>query len=285
MVGFVTEAMEKGIEPTRRPPKLPSLLDRCLTPKGEIPERVGMAVGLLAWSLAIAAWVVATYGHLVPPLFVPPPGAVLARAYGMAMDGSLWTNLWASTKVILIGFALSTLVAVPLGVAIGAFRIVQSAVEPLINFVRYLPVTAFMPLFILWIGIGAEQRVALIAFATFFSQVIMIAGTIRAVPQELLNASYTLGSSRAQVLWYVMLPAALPGILDTLRVTIGWAWSYVVAAELIAASSGLGYMSMKAARGFQVDIIFLAIAVIGLLGLVTDRLFRLLSARFAGWAH
>ena len=266
-------------------PASPSLLSRCFTPKGEIPPRLATLAGLAVWCLVLGAWAAVTYGGVMPAIFMPSPGAVLARAARMSADGSLLAHTWASTQVVLLGFALSTVVAIPLGVAMGAFRIVQSALEPVVNFVRYLPVTAFMPLFILWIGIGIEQRIALITFGTFFSQLVMVASTIRAVPQDLLNASYTLGSSRRQVLWHVMLPAALPGILDTLRITIGWAWTYVVAAELIAASSGLGYMSMKAARGFQVDIIFLAIGMIGLLGLVTDLFFRLLGKRFAGWAQ
>ena len=160
----------------------------------------------------------------------------------------------------------------------------QAAIEPLVNFIRYLPVTSFVPLFILWIGIGLEQRVMVIFFGTFFQQLVMIAGVSRDVSQDLLNASYTLGANRRDAVLHVLGPAALPGIIDTLRVTMGWAWTYLVIAELVAASSGLGYISMKAMRGFQVDVIFLAIAVIGLLGLVTDQIFRLLRIRMTSWA-
>ena len=266
-------------------PKRVTVLKQLLTPKGEIPGEIGLAAGLVLWIAFLGAWAFVSYGRIVPAIFLPTPGAVVVRAIGMASDGSLLLNIWASAQVVLLGFALSTIVAIPLGIAMGAFRIAQSAFESMINFIRYLPVTAFMPLFILWIGIGVEQRVALIFFGTFFSQVVMVATSIRNVPQDLLNAAYTLGASRRQVLWRVMLPAALPGIFDTMRVTIGWAWTYVVAAELIAASSGLGYMSMKAARGFQVDIIFLAIGMIGLLGLATDLFFRFLSVRFAAWSR
>jgi NitT/TauT family transport system permease protein len=261
------------------------LVQQCLTPKREIPARLGLLASAFVWLLVAGSWAGATYGGLLPPLFMPTPGSVLLRAWTMLGDGSLLANIWSSTEVVGLGFLISSVVAVPLGIAMGAFRIVQSALESLVNFIRYLPVTAFMPLFILWIGIGMDQRVSLIVFGTFFSQLVMVANVVRMVPQDLLNASYTLGSTRRQVLWNVMLPASLPGILDTLRVTIGWAWTYVVAAELIAASSGLGYMSIKAARGFQVDVIFLAIGTIGLLGLVTDVCFRLLSARFASWAN
>jgi NitT/TauT family transport system permease protein len=268
-----------------RAPRRVSVLKQLLTPKAEIPGEIGLAAGLVLWIAALGAWAFITYGRIVPAIFLPTPGAVAVRAVAMAADGSLLMNVWASAKVVLLGFALSTLVAIPFGIAMGAFRIAQSAFESMINFIRYLPVTAFMPLFILWIGIGIEQRVALIVFGTFFSQAVMVATSIRNVPQDLLNAAYTLGATRRQVLWRVMLPAALPGMFDTMRVTIGWAWTYVVAAELIAASSGLGYMSMKAARGFQVDVIFLAIGMIGLLGLATDLFFRFLSMRFAAWSR
>jgi NitT/TauT family transport system permease protein len=167
----------------------------------------------------------------------------------------------------------------------GAFRVVQAALEPLVNFIRYLPVTSFVPLFILWIGIGIEERVTVIVFGTFFQQLVMIADVTRAVPRDLLNASYTLGASRREVVLHVLAPASLPGIIDTLRITMGWAWTYLVVAELVAASSGLGYISMKAMRGFQVDVIFLAIAIIGILGLITDLLFRLARYRLAAWAE
>ena len=137
----------------------------------------------------------------------------------------------------------------------------------------------------LWLGIGLEQRVSVIIFGVFFQQLVMIADVSKGVSRDLLNASYTLGASRRDVVLHVLAPASLPGILDTLRVTMGWAWTYLVVAELVAASSGLGYISLKAMRGFQVDVIFLAIAIIGLLGLITDQLFRLLRLRIAAWAQ
>ena len=112
----------------------------------------------------------------------------------------------------------------------------------------------------------------------------MIADEARGVSRDLLNASYTLGTRRDQAVWHVIFPATLPGILNTLRVTMGWAWTYLVVAELVAANSGLGYISMKAMRGFQVDIIFLAIMLIGLLGLISDVSFRLVRKWAAPWA-
>jgi len=257
---------------------------RYLTPKAEIPRADSLVVSIAVWVVVLAGWAGLTYGGVLPDIFMPTPGAVVGAFGRLAGNGTLAEHVGASLEVVLSGFVISSLVAVPLGLMMGAFRVVQAALEPLVNFIRYMPVTSFVPLFILWIGIGIEERITVIVFGTFFQQLVMIADVTRAVPRDLLNASYTLGASRREVVVHVLAPASLPGILDTLRITMGWAWTYLVVAELVAASSGLGYISMKAMRGFQVDVIFLAIAIIGILGLITDLLFRLLRYRVASWA-
>ena len=261
-----------------------SLLQRCLTPDTEIPHAAGIAAGFVIWILVIGGWTLLSYGHITPTMFLPTPGMVLAKGVKLAQSGVLFQHMWASIEVVMLGFIISSLVAVPLGLMMGTFRIVQAALEPLVNFIRYLPVTSFVPLFILWIGIGIEQRVTVIIFGTFFQQLVMISDVVRGVSKDLLNASYTLGASRRDVVIHVLAPASLPGILTTLRVTMGWAWTYLVVAELVAASSGLGYISLKAMRGFEVDTIFLAIAIIGVLGILTDQAFRLLRMTLTPWA-
>lgn len=262
-----------------------SWLQRCLTPKVGLPAALVLTASTLCWLSVLAVWVGLSYGGLVPSMFLPSPGDVLAAGVRLGADGTLGKHVLASLEVVLIGFAISSLVAVPLGLLMGSFRIVQALLEPLVNFIRYLPVTSFVPLFILWIGIGLEQRVAVIIFGVFFQQLVMIADVSKGVSKDLINASYTLGANRRDVVLHVLAPASLPGVLDTLRVTMGWAWTYLVVAELVAASSGLGYISLKAMRGFQVDVIFLAIAIIGLLGLMTDQLFRLLRVKVTAWAQ
>jgi NitT/TauT family transport system permease protein len=262
-----------------------SWLNRCLTPKASIPVSVIWSASTVAWALLIGLWAVLSYGAVVPAMFLPTPGAVFEAAVRLSRDGTLGTHIWASVEVVMVGFLISSLVAVPVGLLMGSFRVVQAFLEPLVNFIRYLPVTSFVPLFILWIGIGLEQRVSIIIFGVFFQQLVMIADVSKGISKDLINASYTLGSSRADAVLHVIAPASVPGVLDTLRVTIGWAWTYLVVAELVAASSGLGYLSLKAMRGFQVDVIFLAIAVIGLLGLITDQLFRFLRLKVAAWAQ
>jgi NitT/TauT family transport system permease protein len=280
----VTVLEAKAPSPVRRVKKERGFVDRALTPRAPISARASLIAGISVWIVVLAGWSCLTYGGVMPDIFLPSPTAVIERGISMISDGTLWPNMWASIEVILLGFLISSVVAVPLGLLMGTFRVVQAALEPLVNFIRYLPVTAFVPLFILWIGLGLSQRVSIIIFGTFFQQIVMIMDVVRSVPDDMLNASYTLGSSRRDVLTHVILPAAKPGIIDTLRITMGWAWTYLVVAELVAADSGLGYMSMQAMRGFQVDKIFLAIGIIGILGLITDTCFRILRARWAGWA-
>ena len=257
---------------------------RYCAPKIEIPTRISLSVSVLAGVLILGAWATATYGGLTSTRFLPHPHEVILAGIKLASDGSLFRHTWASLQVVLTGFLLSSVIAMPLGILMGSFRIAQAAMEPVMNFVRYLPVTSMIPLLILWVGIGFEQKVSVIFIGTFFQQIILFADVSAQVPRDMVNVSYTLGVTRSQVVSRVLIPATLPGVMDTLRVTMGWAWTYLVVAELVAANSGLGYLSLQAMRGLRVDIIFLAILVIGVLGLTTDAIFRLLRRLLLPWA-
>lgn len=261
-----------------------SILHDVLTPRAAIPKKLYFGTGILVWVLIVAGWSVATYGAFLPSIFLPTPSAVIKAALDLTANGTLGTHILASLEVVVVGFLISSIIAVPLGLMMGTFKIVQAAIEPLNDFIRYLPVTSFVPLFILWIGIGVEQRIMVIIFGTLFQQLAMVADISRGVSQDLLNVSYTLGASRRDTVFHVLVPASLPGVLDMLRVTMGWAWTYLVVAELVAASSGLGYISLRAMRGFQVDVIFLAIVIIGILGMITDQFFRFARMKMAPWA-
>jgi NitT/TauT family transport system permease protein len=188
-----------------------------------------------------------------------------------------------SVREIMSGFALASIFAVPLGILMGSFKIVEAALEPITNFVRYLPVSALIPLLILWVGIGMEEKVTVIFIGTFFQQLIIIADVSRGVSHDLLDVSYTLGARRRTVVTRVLIPATLPGVMDALRITLGWAWTYLVVAELVAANKGLGYFILNSMRGLFTDRIFLGIGVIGLLGLLTDQLFKFLRSRLLPW--
>ena len=260
-----------------------SVLDRYLTPKRAIPPKIEMGIGLAVASLVFACWALATYSGFVSPDFLPSPGDVWRSFLKKLGNGSLIKHIGVSLKEIYLGFFLSSLIAVPIGILMGGFRIVSAAIEPLVNFMRYLPVTSMIPLLILWIGIGIEEKIAVIFLGTFFQQIVMISNIARDVQSDLFNVSYTLGATKWQVVTRVLVPATLPGILDTLRVTMGWAWTFLVVAELVAADSGLGYMILQSMRGLDPAGIFVGIFVIGFLGLLTDLFFKWLKRVVLPW--
>ena len=259
-------------------------VERYLTPRGDISVTAGFVAGAIGVGAIGLLWIVLSYGGFADPVFFPSPTAVFKAFWATLIDGRLTKHIWASLVVINIGFLLSTLAAVPLGLMMGTFPVIRAAFEPVINFIRYLPVTAMIPLLILWVGIGIEQKITVIFIGTFFQQVVMVIDIVNRVPDELLNAAYTLGAGRRKILSRVLVPAMLPGLMDMLRVTMGWAWTYLVVAELVGSSSGLGYMSMQAMRGLHADVIFVAILVIGILGVITDQIFRLLKRVLLPWS-
>ncbi len=255
-----------------------------LTPKEPIPRAVYAAASGLTVLLLLGGWAALTYGGLVRPEFLPAPHQVFQSAVELAGDGTLGTHIRASCFVIFTGFVLASLLAVPLGILMGSFGLVEALIEPVIDFVRYLPVSAMIPLLILWVGIDYEARVAVIFIGTFFQQMILIADVSAHVSRDLLDVSYTLGAGRRQVVSRVLIPATLPGVMDTLRITMGWAWTYLVVAELVAANRGLGYMILNSMRGLFTDRIFVGIMVIGLLGLATDLCFKYLHRWLLPWS-
>jgi NitT/TauT family transport system permease protein len=253
-------------------------------PQESIPRRVylgtvtGSAVGL------VLLWCIVSYGKLVEPLFLPSPTAILAAAVDLLRDGSLIQDAQASVYVIVTGWALAVLVGVPVGILMGSFKVMEALVEPVVDFVRYLPVSAMIPLLILYIGIGTAEKIAVIFIGTFFQLVLLVADVAAHVPHEQLDVSYTLGASRAQVVARVLLPATLPGVMDTLRITMGWAWTYLIVAEIVSADRGLGYLILNSMRGLFTDRIFVGLLVIGGLGLLMDLTFKWLHRRLLPWS-
>lgn len=260
-----------------------NLLERLFTPKRPITKNLEIGIGVTVATSLFAAWCVITYGDLVSASFLPAPDAVGDAFVTTLADGSLLRHVRISLLEIYTGFVLSSVIAVPLGIFMGSFRVVAAAIEPVVNFMRYLPVTALIPLLILWIGIGFEEKVAVVFLGVFFQQIVLIADVSAQVNDDLFKVSYTLGASRRQVVTRVLLPATMPGVLDTLRVTMGWAWTFLVVAELVAASSGLGYMILQAMRGLHPATIFVGIFVIGFLGLATDLVFKYAKALLLPW--
>ena len=228
---------------------------------------IGLAVPLLLWTAL-------SLSDSVNHVFLPGPLDVVRRLATWFTEDRLLDDIGISTFRVVAGWSLSALVALPLGLMIGNFRVIQALLEPLTDFVRYMPAVAFIPLVMLWIGIDEGAKVAIIFIGTFFQMVLMVAEDVRRVPMAQIEAAQTMGATRWEIIEKVIIPSAKPALLDTLRITMGWAWTYLVVAELVAANSGLGYSIVKAQRFLQTDKIFAGIILIGAIGLATDQAFR-----------
>jgi len=245
----------------------------------DIPQNVYILVGALFIGIVLAAWQLITAFGLVRPLFLPAPVDVIAEGGRQIREGILYADASASIYRIVMGWGFATLFAVPIGILMGSFKFFEGLFEPFIDIVRYMPVVALIPLTILWAGIGDFQKFLILFIGTFFQQVLMIMDNVKQVPVSLIRVGQTLGLSRIEILKSIVLPSAFPGVWDTFRITMGWTWTYLVVAELVAADKGLGRRIMDAQRYLATDTIIFGILFIGLLGLITDYLFKL-SGRF-----
>lgn len=254
-------------------------------PKQPIARNLYLAFSISGFALILLAWLLVTYAGWVNPIFLPSPLSILHTGWNMARSGELLENTVASVSTIFTGFALAAVLAVPLGILMGSFKFVEAFIEPLGNFIRYLPVSAMIPLLILWLGIGRIEKVAVIFIGTFFQLIFLIADVSANISKELLESAYTQGARKRDVVRRVLIPAAMPGIFDNLRMTLGWAWTYLIVAELVSAQRGLGYMILQSMRGLDTEAIFVGLGVIGLLGLITDQSFKLLTHLLLPWSE
>jgi NitT/TauT family transport system permease protein len=251
--------------------------------RGDLPKTTVWALAAAGLISPFILWWAYTAMGLADPMFMPSPGAVLERIGRWWATEGLLTDIGISVWRVMAGFGASALLALPLGLYIGTYRPAQAFLEPLTDFIRYMPAVAFIPLVMLWVGIDEGSKVLIIFIGTFFQMVLMVAEDVRRVPMTQIEAAQTMGASRGEIVKLVILPSARPAILDTLRITCGWAWTYLVVAELVAANSGLGYAILKAQRYMHTDKIFAGILLIGLIGLLTDQAFRWLSRRAFPW--
>lgn len=249
-----------------------------------IPEGIFTSAGFVVPAILVLAWLIVTALGLVRPLFLPSPLSVLEEAWRQISTGILLQDAAVSTYRIVVGWLAATVIAVPVGILMGNFRFFEGALEPLISTARYMPVVALIPLSILWAGIGDEQKILILFLGTFFQMALMVMDNVKNIDLNLIRAGQTLGFTNAEILWRIILPAAMPGIWDTFRITIGWTWTYLVVAELVAAQTGLGRRIMDAQRYLATDTIIFGTLFIGLLGLVTDLLFKRVGRSLFRWA-
>ncbi|MFO7706369.1 MAG: ABC transporter permease [Halopseudomonas sp.] len=251
--------------------------------RGEMSGRTTAVLAAVGLAAPFFVWWLYTLLGFADPLFMPGPGAVVERFVRWWTDEGLLGDMGISIYRVMVGFLLSALFALPLGLYLGTYRPVQATLEPLIDFIRYMPAVAFIPLVMLWVGIGEGSKILIIFIGTFFQMTLMAAEDVRRVPMAQIEAAQTMGASRSEIIRLVVLPSARPALLDSLRITCGWAWTYLVVAELVASNSGLGYAILRAQRYMHTDKIFAGILLIGLIGLLTDQAFRWIGRRAFHW--
>ncbi len=270
-------AVAKAAPTTRGRP--PSTLLGIRTP---VPVRWRIGLGLAGVATVFVIW---TWGAGSGSAIIPTPAATWKAFTTMVSDGTFQTDLWASAQRVGIGYAISMVIGIGLGIAVGTFASVEAFFEPQIGFLRYIPAPALLPLFLLLLGIGESPKIWLIVVGTVFYNVLMIADVARNVPREMLNASYTLGAGRRTVLRRVILPHSLPGIIDVARINLAAAWSMLVVAEILGAQAGLAYQINLSQRYRAVDVMFALLIVFGVIGMVSDLLVRHLRGFVSPWAR
>ncbi len=250
---------------------------------GTISARLYVATAAVAFVVVLVLWIVGS--SAVGPTFLPGPAQVWDRLGRLASDGTLWADMGASIWRIAVGFLVATVLAIPIGILIGTYRLAEAAIEPLMDFVRYMPVVGFVPLTIIWIGLDDPQKFSIVFIGTFFQEVLLVMDDVKRVPRELVDIGYTLGLGDLAVLRRIVLPSAAPAIWDTLRISLGWAWTWIVLAELVAATTGLGYRINAAQRFFNTDTIIGYLLVLGVLGLITDQTMKFAGRAVFRWAE
>ena len=265
--------------------RAPRKLEDFLSPREPIPKGLYLILALSSFAFFLILWSILTYGRFVDPLFLPSPGRVFQAGVDLFSELGFTTDILNSVYRVMMGFVVAAIIGVPIGLIMGTFKVAEAFTEPVVGFIRYMPASAFIPLFILWLGIGDIEKIAIIFVGSFFQLVLMVAVVAKNVHKDMLETAYTLGAKRFQVIRKVLLPASLPGIVDTLRIIVGWAWTYIIVAELVASASGIGYMIISSQRMLRTGNIIFGILTIGMLGLITDFFFKWLYNKLFPWVE
>ena len=258
---------------------------RSLAPLEPVSPRTRWLLGLGFFVLFFTVWGFFTLGGFVSPTFLASPVTMAREGWMLFTQFNFIHDIGMTVWRVFGGFALAAVIAVPLGIAMGAHKGLEAFLEPFVSFCRYLPASAFIPLLILWAGIGEAQKLSVIFIGSFFQLVLMIAVTVGATRRDLVEAAYTLGADDWGIVRRVLIPASAPQIAETLRLVLGWAWTYVIVAELIGASQGIGHMITDSQALLATDQIIFGIIVIGLIGLASDLFFKWVNRRLFPWAQ
>nr|WP_047580844.1 ABC transporter permease [Methylobacterium sp. ZNC0032] len=256
-----------------------------MRPLQPVSASARIGYGLAFFALFVALWSVATFGGYVQRLFLADPLTMVGEGYSLMVRYGFGFDIMMTIWRVVGGFILAVIVALPLGILMGAYKPIEAFLEPFVSFARYLPASAFIPLLILWAGIGETQKLLVIFIGSVFQLILMIAVSVGSIRRDLVDAAYTLGATDSSVVRRVMLPNAAPEIAEIFRLVLGWAWTYVIVAELIGSSSGIGHMITDSQALLNTGQIIFGIIVIGLIGLVSDFLFKAVNQRLFPWAR
>ncbi len=260
--------------------------------RSAVSPTAGRLASLTSVGVLVAGWCVLSYVQvtrdglqvpLVPHFFLPAPDQVVKSLFYLVFEKELLQAVGVSALRILKAFGLSLAVALPLGIAMGSFDLVNRVFDPIIAPMRYLPITAFIPLLILWFGIDESQKVAFLFLGTVVFLLPAVVDAIRVVPEELVQTAFTLGATKAQVVRTVLIPAAMPQIFDGFRVMNAIAWTYIILAEIVNPQSGIGYILRLAEQHLKPEWSFAGILVVGIIGIMTDLVIRAVNRLLFSW--
>ncbi len=254
-----------------------------IRPLEPVTSKQRAAYGLAFFVLFVAVWAWATFGGYVSKTFLANPLTMLHEGWELLVQHGFLFDIGMTIWRVVGGFVLAAIIAVPLGVLMGAYKPIEAFLEPFVSFARYLPASAFIPLLILWAGIGELQKLLVIFIGSVFQVILMIAVTVGNTRRDLVEAAYTLGARDSGIIGRVLLPSSAPDIAEILRLVLGWAWTYVIVAELIGSSSGIGHMITDSQALLNTGQIIFGIIVIGLIGLISDFLFKAFNAWLFPW--
>lgn len=250
-------------------------------------EGSSMVISVLTMLAIVALWWLASHFRWLPPLFLPTPETVLERLYESALgkltDAPLAEHFGWSMFRVFSAFVAACATAIPIGIAMGVSRVARGIFDPPIEFYRPLPPLAYLPLIVIWFGIDELSKVLLIYLACFAPLAMSAQAGVRSVSQEQIHAAYSMGASKRQVIWHVIVPAAMPEILTSMRIAIGFGWTTLVAAEMVAATRGLGQMVLNASNFLRTDIVIMGIVVIGAVAYLFDLLMRYVEKLVVPW--
>jgi taurine transport system permease protein len=250
-------------------------------------EGSSLRISIVTIVSLLLAWTVVTSAGWIKPLFLPSPQAVGLQFWeyvtGVANDKPLWQHFVASMGRVFAAFALAVVTAVPVGIAMGMSRVARGIFDPPIEFYRPLPPLSYLPLIIIWFGIDELPKVLLIFLSCFAPLALAARSGMKSASQEQMNAAFSMGATYTQVIRHVILPSALPEILVGMRIAIGFGWTTLVAAEMVAANVGLGQMVLNASNFLRTDIVIMGIVVIGVVAYLFDLLMRWVEKRLVPW--